>query len=393
MADSPLANALGLPFEEQMTFFRNKLNLPTERWDDIWKAAHDRAFIVAGAAKADLLADLRQAVDKAVTQGMTLRDFRREFDAIVTRHGWHGWTGEGTDAGEAWRTRVIYETNIRASYAAGRYRQLMSPAMRQVMPYWRYVHNDSVRHPRPQHKAWGDMQLTLRYDDPFWSTHFPPNGWGCRCRIVATDAPGEGDATKPPEGWDKIDPKTQELVGIDKGWGYEPGANADTGLRQMVQDKLITYPEAIGRALTRDVNRYISANTDVAGFARRALAQEDTGDLWLGFVDNAQVSQAAGRALDGYLVLLPADAVRHVDKIHGLDGVDQRPPTPEDYTSVAARVMNPDEAVPSAQHGPNGEARIKLLLRQGGETIESIWEVRPGKRSRALVLISLWVKR
>ncbi|WP_413879007.1 hypothetical protein [Candidatus Aalborgicola defluviihabitans] len=28
-----------------------KLNLPTERWDDIKAAAHDRAFIVAGAQR------------------------------------------------------------------------------------------------------------------------------------------------------------------------------------------------------------------------------------------------------------------------------------------------------------------------------------------------------
>ena len=37
------------PFAEQLDFFRQKLNLPSERWDDIQKAAHDRAFIVAGA--------------------------------------------------------------------------------------------------------------------------------------------------------------------------------------------------------------------------------------------------------------------------------------------------------------------------------------------------------
>lgn len=44
MAD-PLALALNLPFQEQIDFFRAKLNLPTARWDDIWKGAHDRAFV------------------------------------------------------------------------------------------------------------------------------------------------------------------------------------------------------------------------------------------------------------------------------------------------------------------------------------------------------------
>ena len=62
MADAPMSFGFGLPFQEQIDFFRAKLNLPTDRWDDIWKAAHDRAFVVAGAAKADLLNDLRQAL-------------------------------------------------------------------------------------------------------------------------------------------------------------------------------------------------------------------------------------------------------------------------------------------------------------------------------------------
>ena len=45
------------PFAEQIEFFRQKLNLPTEHWDDIMRETHDRAFVVAGAMKADLLDD------------------------------------------------------------------------------------------------------------------------------------------------------------------------------------------------------------------------------------------------------------------------------------------------------------------------------------------------
>lgn len=52
------------------------------------------------------------------------------------------------------------------------------------------------------------MKLTLRHDHPFWDTHFPPNGWGCKCRVVAVAAPGDGDATTPPDGWGDTDPAT-----------------------------------------------------------------------------------------------------------------------------------------------------------------------------------------
>lgn len=244
----------GTPFADQIAFFRQKLNLPSERWDDIKKSAHDRAFIVAGVAEADLLNDLYQAIDKGIADGGSLAAFRKDFREIVLRNGWTGWTGEGSKAGQAWRTRIIYQTNMATSYAAGRYKQLTDPAFRALRPFWRYVHNDSVLHPRPLHQLWGSIRLTLPWDHEFWKTHFPPNGWGCHCRVTAVEAPAEGDATEPPEGWNATDPKTGTPAGIDKGFDYAPGANIDTSLHQMVQSKLITYPPAISAALSHALN-------------------------------------------------------------------------------------------------------------------------------------------
>jgi len=96
-----------LEFAEQIQFFRQKIDLPTQRWFDLWQEAHDRAFVVAGAMQADLLADLHGAVLKGIAEGTTLETFRKDFKEIVARTGWTGWTGEGTAAGRAWRTRVI----------------------------------------------------------------------------------------------------------------------------------------------------------------------------------------------------------------------------------------------------------------------------------------------
>src|SRR3972149_3987534 len=127
------AGAYGsLPFSEQIQFFRYKLNIGTRAWTDIWRDAHDSAFMVAGAYKADLLADLREIVDQAITQGTTLQKFRKGFDAIVEQHGWN------YNGGRNWRTRVIYETNLRTSYQAGRYTQLKNPALLRVNKYWQY---------------------------------------------------------------------------------------------------------------------------------------------------------------------------------------------------------------------------------------------------------------
>lgn len=240
-------------FAEQVEFFRQKLALPTDRWDDILRQAHDRAFIVAGAAKADLLDDLQQAVFSRMTDGKGLEAFRRDFRRIVAQRGWTGWTGEGSKAGEAWRTKVIYQTNMTTSYAAGRYKQMTDPEFLRVRPYWRYVHSDGVLHPRPLHQQWGAMRLTLPADHEFWKTHFPPNGWGCQCRVVPVAAPEGEDATEPPEGWATRNAKTGAPEGIDRGFDYAPGANRDASLRELVERKLIGYPPAIAKALEAEL--------------------------------------------------------------------------------------------------------------------------------------------
>lgn len=245
--------AFALPFVEQIAFFRAKLNLPTGRWDDIWQAAHDRAFVVAGATAADLLDDLRTAIDKAIATGTSLETFRKDFRRIVAERGWTGWTGEGTRAGQAWRTRVIYETNLRTSYAAGRWAQLTNHQLLAVRPYWRYVHSDSVANPRPLHKLWGDRRLTLHHTHPFWRQFFPPNGWGCRCYVVAVAAPRPGDMTDLGDGWELVLPATGAPAGIDKGWAYAPGASAADALRQLIDTKAAALPAPLADAFRQAV--------------------------------------------------------------------------------------------------------------------------------------------
>ncbi len=247
------------PFTEQLAFFRQKLNLPTERWDDIKLAAHDRAFVVAGAQSADLLADLNTAIDKAIAKGTGLDAFRKDFDALVAKNGWTGWTGEGTPGGVAWRTKVIYQTNMATSYAAGRFKQLSDPDLLKILPYWRYHHNDSVTHPRPLHVSWDG--LTLPPDHPFWQTHFPPNGWGCMCWVSAVSksaymkaiANGKGPANTP-----------TGTEGIDEGFGYKLGANVDTELKDFIDQKLIKLDAPIGAALWASIKPVLMAEQSTA---------------------------------------------------------------------------------------------------------------------------------
>jgi len=246
---SVLSGVFKKPFPEQVAFFRHKLGnlVPTKRWDDIKKSAHDRAFMVAGAEKADLLADLAIAVDRIHAEGTGIAAFRKDFRAIVQQHGWHDYTGSSTPAGRKWRTRVIYQTNMATSYAGARVAQLRERGFK----YWIYRHNDSVAHPRPIHKAWNG--ITLPADDPWWQTHVTPNGWGCRCYLLgARSAKGAKRLGGKPDkklnpAWNKLDPKTGAPVGIDKGWDYLPGDTVSDTVSALAK-KTATLPPQLAVA-------------------------------------------------------------------------------------------------------------------------------------------------
>ncbi len=247
MAD-PLNATFRKPFNAQLTALRIRMLelVATSAWDDLLRAEHDRAFVVAGATKADLLSDLAEAVEKAVGQGTTFDTFKKDFRGIVDKHGWHGWTGEGTKRGEEWRMRVIYQTNLRTSYMAGRYAQLIDGNY----PFWVYRHGGALE-PRPQHLAWDG--LILPSDHPFWATHFPPNDWGCSCRVFgARSREGARRLGGKPElaleeGWDTVVPRTGTPAGIGKGWDYAPGASIADLVNSLVR-KFEQWPEPVGRA-------------------------------------------------------------------------------------------------------------------------------------------------
>ena len=179
------------------------------------------------------MTDFRAAVDKAINEGTTLEEFRQDFDRIVAAHGWD------YNGGRDWRSRVIYETNLNTAYAAGRYEQL------QAAPYWQYVHADWVTNPRHQHLAWDG--LVLARDDPWWQTHYPPNGWGCQCTVrglwrrdlerLGKDAPDEAPEVHLVERLiGPRNPRGPRLVqvpeGIDPGFEYIPGSSRQRGAAQ-----------------------------------------------------------------------------------------------------------------------------------------------------------------
>lgn len=237
-------------FKEMQDFMRQKISLPSNTWTDVLHQAHDRAFVVAGADSVALVEDLRGALHKAINQGGGLEGFRESFDEIIERTGWQ------YKGGRNWRTRVIYETNLRTAYQAGRLKQMRDPDVIKARPYWKYVHAliREPKQPREEHLAWNGK--VFRHDDPIWETIYPPNDWFCSCGVVTLSEAGLRRLGKSaPDVAPRLksrrvkDPTTGEMVtvpqGLGFGWGYQPGHTWEQGLvpRELQKPLSLLEPE------------------------------------------------------------------------------------------------------------------------------------------------------
>ena len=166
-------------YKEAVDYFKQKINLPTRRWNDLEGAMHTRAFTVAGAMRADILLDFRKAVDRAIEKGDSLQDFRNNFYDIAKK--WRA-ADPSFDAKMekpkygAWRSKVIYQTNMVTAAAAAQERQ--ARAMPDVFTHAKYI-CQMLPGSRDEHKAWNGTVLPV--NDPWWEKHSPPNGFGCLC--------------------------------------------------------------------------------------------------------------------------------------------------------------------------------------------------------------------
>jgi SPP1 gp7 family putative phage head morphogenesis protein len=283
-----------LPPAEAIEWFRQKGFQYSWGWQDVYAEQHARAFTVAKAMRMSVLQDIRAAVDQAIADGGTLREFARDLTPKLQEAGWWGKvqdvdprTGRAQDVqlGSPRRLETIYDTNLRTAFAAGEWER--QERTRAERPYLRYVAIlDGGT--RPEHRDWHDTVLPA--DDPWWATHYPPNGWGCRCSVqqlsdadldrygleVTPRAPADD-----PREW--RNPRTGEVRqvprGVDPGFDHHPGRSPWRGLtpRELPEYSGSPPGPGVARALpdprTAPAERLLPARLTEEEYARRFLAE------------------------------------------------------------------------------------------------------------------------
>lgn len=231
--------------KDALAFFRAKGLKIGFSWLDVFKAEHDKAFTVAKAMSRDLLEDIRAAVEAAIAEGQTLAQFTKNLRPTLEARGWWGrkpmtdpLTGqrEIVQLGSPRRLKTIYRTNMRTSYASGRWARI--ERNKDAFPLLRYICTLDGRE-RDEHRAWHNTLLA--WDHPWWQTHYPPCDWGCRCKALPMNArmaakKGLNETTSPiafpMRQWRNKRTGEVERIerGIGAGWNYHVGKTALDGI-------------------------------------------------------------------------------------------------------------------------------------------------------------------
>jgi len=274
--DITTGDAFNVPFDEAIAYFRGKGLRPTFSYKDMIGRANDQAFTVAKMMDVDLLKQVRDSLDSALANGQSFTEWKRGIVPILKSSGWWGRKfvddpqtdqTELAQLGSAWRVDTIFRTNMQTAYAAGQWQQIWDQS--EVAPFLLYDAVDDFR-TRAAHRAWDGTVLPV--NSTWWKTHYPPNGWNCRCGVIQLD---ESDlqalslkpSAEPPDdgsyGW--TNPRTGERISIPN--GLDPGFDRNAGdvmfieLRKLLDQKVANLPQPMQVAIASAIRREFDPST------------------------------------------------------------------------------------------------------------------------------------
>ena len=143
--------------------------------------------------------DVRATAYKLIEQGAHVKEAKQvlsaRFDAL------------GLTPQNSYQLETIFRTSSAVAYGAGSWKAYQDPDIQEIL--WGYTYT-AVMDDRTRENHAAAEGVTLPKDDEFWQRMWPPNGYNCRCEVIAlydaediVDAPDDAYA--------------------DPGFGYNPG--------------------------------------------------------------------------------------------------------------------------------------------------------------------------
>jgi len=207
----PIEFEFDQPPQEAIDYFKKKKIVTRTVFDNLTDDARQGSFTVAGVYRKRTIEGFKNAITDALENGTAQAEVIKTFRGIIKGDVKQKELG-------AWHLENIFRTNIQMAYGVGRRRSLESVA--DLLPWWTY-HAIGDDRTRPAHRAL--QNVTLRADNPFWESHYPPWAFACRCSVTAD--------LEPPEGYSPVNP----TEGVTIAYG-EDGAPAKAEIGTQVVD-------------------------------------------------------------------------------------------------------------------------------------------------------------
>ena len=238
------------PSPEVAKYFKNKGIKGSFNWKDVFESEHAYNFTVAKATEIDVLVSIKEDIQKAIDEGLSFRSYQKVAESRLQKLGWWGQkkqidpkTGkeELVQLGSKRRLETIFNTNIRVANASGKWERIQRT--KKLLPYLQYKLGSARVH-REEHKAYSGIVLPV--DDAFWSTHYPPNGWGCKCyirQITKREAENLGISESPQRPYKEVENKRTGKIekkydGVSLGFASNSGGERATTLSNFLNEKI-----------------------------------------------------------------------------------------------------------------------------------------------------------
>lgn len=370
---------------EVIGYFADKNLRPRFSWLDVWGQEHAHAFTVAKAVDAELLGAFERTIDGAIRDGKGFERWQEDAQAELQRLGWWGprrvSDPQGLDPDKvvnfASRRRLdtIFWGNVSSARAAGQWERIQRT--KAALPFILYVRTTSSD-PRPEHLTWAGTILPA--DHPWWSTHFPPNGWHCDCSVRQISSRERSrllEATKGPDGvYYVTDPvelgpprtfvnrrtgeRTQVPAGIDPGWQTNPGLSRARTLTTRLRETL----EAAG--------------PDVARQKIKELVESPTPRVLMGLPERVHLPIAVAPELarelgaKGQLIAIANDVIRTKARDHKIPLWDE----------LAAAQLVVDQTAWKANSDGDPAVRVG-----SGEALGRLWRLAVRRSENGYLLV------
>lgn len=190
---------MAVSYADALRYVRDKKVVLPEEFYLLDLNARQYATTVSGLASLDQIKTVINLSNKAIESGSTFQEFQKAVKESGIELSPH-------------HLDNIFRTNIQNAYAHGIWTQQQENKTNR--PYLKYSSLTDSR-VRPSHLELNN--IVRHIDDSFWDTHYPPNGFQCRCSV---DALTEAQAKKQGITIDDDLPDIQP----DNGWAVSPSS-------------------------------------------------------------------------------------------------------------------------------------------------------------------------